>query len=198
LVGAAAEADLVVVGSRGLGGFKSLLLGSVSYHLVHHAPCPVVVVHRVEAVDDDARPTPERIVVGVDGSATAQRALHWALTEGRLRSATVDVVHAWQPPYIGGSFATAGMDPRLFEDAARTLLDTMVDAEDTQGVSVRRSVECRSPAGALLRAARDADLVVVGSRGLGGFRRLLLGSVSHQVALHAPCPVVVLPAAGPG
>jgi nucleotide-binding universal stress UspA family protein len=195
LLGAAAGADLLVVGARGLGGFRGLLLGSVSQHCLHHATCPVAVIrgtHTAQA--DDGTP---RLVVGIDGSAGARNALRWAIAEARVRGAILDVVHAWHPPYLGGHpYAVPAPDPDLYEGAARQVLHEAVAGEDTSGLS--QPVEevltlAGSAASALLEASKGADLVVVGSRGLGGFGELLLGSVSHQVAHHAPCPVVVVP-----
>ena len=136
------------------------------------------------------------IVVGVDGSDGSARALRWALDEAREWQATVEAVHAWSPPYagIGVESGWAMADPVL-EEAATTLLAEAVDAADTGGLPepVVRTVRCGHPAATLIEVAADADLLVVGSRGLGGFGRLLLGSTSTQVAHHAPCPVVVVP-----
>jgi nucleotide-binding universal stress UspA family protein len=192
LIERSADADLLVVGARGLGGFKSLLLGSVSTQCLHHASCPVAVVR---AGTDPVRHVIERIVVGVDGSPAAQRALRWALDLARPGHAEVEVVHAWQPAVLGGPFASAMIEVETGNEAARRTLDEAIAAEDT-GVDVTRNVSCSGAAGAILDAASDADLVVVGSRGRGGFAGMLLGSVSHQVAHHAPCPVVVVPPDG--
>jgi nucleotide-binding universal stress UspA family protein len=192
LIDQAARADLLVVGARGLGGFRSLLLGSVSYHVVHHAACPVAVVRSPAG---RAPQRPERIVVGVDGSETATQALRWALDAAHIRDVAVEVVHAWQMPFVGGPFSAAAMDLSRFEDAAADLLDRVVDAEDTSGLVVQRTVACGGAAEAILKASEDADLVVVGCRGFSNIERLLLGSVSHQVILHCSLPVVVVPTA---
>jgi nucleotide-binding universal stress UspA family protein len=194
LLDAASDADLLVVGPRGRSGLRELLLGSVSQACLQHSPCPVAVVRK----GDTARPAPgagQRIVAGIDGSDASARALRWALDEARARGATVEAVHTWHVPY-SLSFATAAVDFPAFEDAARHLLDRLVDAAEAEKprVSVERVLVSASAADALLGAAENADLVVVGSRGVGGFRGLLLGSVSHQMAHHAPCPVVVVPA----
>lgn len=138
----------------------------------------------------------QRIVVGVDGSENAHAALRWALQEGRLRQAAVEVVHTWHLPYVGASpYIVPVFDSDTYEKAAQQLMDSAVDAEDTTGLPapVARIVVLGGAAGAIVEQARDADLIVVGSRGLGGFGGLLLGSVSHQVVHHAPCPVVVVP-----
>lgn len=195
LIEAAADASLLVVGARGLGGFRGLLLGSVSQRCLQHSKAPVAVI-RGDFAERSAAAS-ERIVVGVDGSEAAQKALDWAAEEAKLRQARLQVVHAWQVPYIGGyplSAATA-FDPVWMEDAARGVLDAATAALDVADLlhPVERTLASGGAAGAVIDAAKGADLVVVGSRGLGGFTGMLLGSVSHHVATHAPCPVVVVP-----
>lgn len=197
LLEASADADLLVVGARGLGRFGELVLGSVSQQCVHHASIPVAIVR-----ENASRPRvgPQRIVVGVDGSETSQRALDWALEAGRVRKASVEVVHAWDVPAFGLP-PDAIPYPQL-EDAGRSVVEHALEQADIRGVVTIRRVVTRGPASVVLVGlAGDADLVVVGSRGLGGFKGLLLGSVSHRVTHHAPCPVVVIPhveAAEPG
>ncbi len=195
LLEASAGADLLVVGARGLGGFRGLLLGSVGQQCLHHATCPVAIVRSADA--EPARGTEvERIVVGIDGSDSSRRALRWALDEARPRQAVVEVVHAWHVPYtIGFPFSAVSFDPQEFEDAARDLLDSVVDEAVGSELSqpVEKILAAGEPTSALLENAKGADLLVVGSRGLGGFGQLLLGSVSHQLATHAPCTVVVVP-----
>jgi nucleotide-binding universal stress UspA family protein len=138
----------------------------------------------------------ERIVVGIDGSEPSRRALRWAVEEARLRGATVEAVHAWAPPFVGGYPYTATVfEPAEFERAAKDLLDGVVDATDGAGLPApieRQVVEGPAPR-ALLDASKGAALLVVGSRGRGGFAGLLLGSTSQQVCHHATCPVVVIP-----
>ncbi len=136
------------------------------------------------------------IVVGVDGSPASTRALRWAADEARLRAATLRVVNAWSYPYrdgeiahLSGQVAYNALGRQSAEQAMDSALRGIADVEVV-------TVECRvveaQPAQALLEAAQDADLLVVGSRGRGGFSGMLLGSVSHQCALHAPCPVVIV------
>jgi nucleotide-binding universal stress UspA family protein len=142
-----------------------------------------------------------RIVVGVDGSETATAALRWAVDEASLRDATLVAVLAWTfvPP-------AAIADPGVIPVAATTMIDDL-DAErtgatraldaalegvSTGGVQVERIVSEGSPGDVLVEAAAGADLVVVGSRGRGGIKSALLGSVSSHVAHHAPCPVVIV------
>ena len=130
------------------------------------------------------------IVAGVDGSDGARQALEWAAEEARVRGARLRAVCVWS--YLdqaGGSF-----DPSYGEADARRLLDGAVDAlGDAGGIDVERVTVNDLPARGLLEAAEGADLIVVGARGMGGFKGLLLGSVSQQVAQHAPCPVVIVP-----
>lgn len=192
LIHAAREADLLVVGARGLGGFRGLLIGSVSQKCLHEAPCPVAIVREAAPSVEGQLP---RVVVGVDGGPVARPALTWAADEARTRGAVLEVVHAWQPPYVGGfPFTGALPDYDLYEEGARQLVTDLLEVTDLTGVPrVERTIVCSGPSSALLDAARDADLTVVGARGLGGVQRFLLGSVSHQVTLHAAHPVVVVP-----
>jgi nucleotide-binding universal stress UspA family protein len=139
------------------------------------------------------------IVVGVDGSDGARDALHWAAEEARMRGAGLRAVHAWQVPvavYSGGGFGPVAAPDWSddLEKAARVGLARWLEAaaDDLRGVDVEQRVEAGPAAAVLSDAAADADLLVVGSRGLGGFKELMLGSVSHQCAQHAPCPVVVV------
>lgn len=182
--------DLLVVGARGLGGFKGLLLGSVSQKVLSGAKVPVAVV-RPEPGGDPAGP----IVVGVDASQTARVALDWALDEARARGREVRVVHGWTAPFVGGyPFGAATFDQGLIEEGAKELLAQVVAGADTSDVTVHQVTAYGTGASVLLEEAPTASLVVVGSRGLGGFTRWLLGSVSHQVVQHAPGTVVVVPA----
>ena len=192
LLEAAEGANLLVLGARGLGGFRELLVGSVSQHCLHHAEGPVAIVHgAVPAFPSQS----ERIVVGVDGSATARRALAWALDEARLRHATIEAVTAWSAPPVVSPYGIYGAPTAALEDAAHEILRNAVADADLTGLPAPLSqrVACGSPSHVILEAARDADLIVLGSRGLGGFKGLLLGSVTHQVTHHAGCPVVVIP-----
>ena len=139
----------------------------------------------------------QRIVVGVDGSDSAHEALGWALTEARLRGAELEVVHAWQYPtvYTGGASFEPTYDVGDLEVAAKAALDAIMSKVDASGLAAPVKETCVSgtAAGVLIHAAKAADLLVVGSRGRGGFAGLLLGSVSQQVVHHAPCPVVIIP-----
>ena len=143
----------------------------------------------------------ELIVVGVDSSASAKAALRFALEEAHLRGARVRVVHAWQfrPPY-GRSVGVEGVPLVLganldgYSRAASAELDAIVAeaALGAGGFGIEKRVEQGDPATVLIDQSRDADLLVVGSRGHGGFASLLLGSVSQVCAQHAACPVVIV------
>ena len=196
LVTVSQEADLLVVGARGTGGFLGLRIGSVSEHVLQEASCPVAVVH-ADAREGEAV-TEERIVVGVDGSETAARALAWALDEARARNARVRLVSAWSAPIMAYPGAMQGAE--IFEKAAEEILGDAERDADVHGLThpIEREAAAGGAASALIDAARDATLVVVGSRGLSRARELVFGSVSHQVVHHAGCPVVVIPPAAGG
>ena len=151
------------------------------------------------------------IVVGVDGSAGSDAALRWAAGEARLRGSSLRIVHVYHLPHVPltevGVGAAAGMAlpaaftedgerlRRMVEGQARRVLDDALAraGEEVAGLDVERVVVEGAPAPTLIESARGADLLVIGSRGRGGFLGLLLGSVSHQCAHHPPCPVVILP-----
>lgn len=139
------------------------------------------------------------IVVGVDHSEGAKAALRFALEEAKLRRATLRVVHAWQYAYVGatgfeGSYPALGGDIKELRETAERDLDATLreSIPETGTVEVERRVVEDRPAAALVDESRRADMVVVGSRGHGGFAGVLLGSVSQQVAHHAACPVVIV------
>jgi len=195
LINASKQAALVVVGSRGLGGAGSLFLGSVSIRVAAHSRCPVVVVPPGEGRRNGRR----RVVTGVDGSPGSAAALRFALEEAARTGAGLTVVHAWEPRRPVDPFMP-GTDPdeaerRTIEAYAdkqvRRMLDEAGDGR-TGDVPVRVLVVWDQPAHALLEAGAEADMIVVGSRGRGGFRGLLLGSVSQAVLHHAPVPVAVV------
>lgn len=190
LVERAADADLLVVGSRGHGGVAGAVLGSVSRACLHHAPCPVAVV-RVAHHAEHAR-----IVVGMDDSPGANRALEWAYAEARLRAASVHVVSAYDEPLALGAAGLSSpevvLDLReaLAGDAEHVVAEARASAPE--GIEVTGEA-IHGPAGSVLVAAAEgADLLVVGSRGRGGFRSLLLGSVSQHCATRAGGVVVVV------
>jgi nucleotide-binding universal stress UspA family protein len=137
------------------------------------------------------------IVVGVDGSREAEAALRFAIDEARLRSARVRAVAAWDVPAMAYTAAGYPVWPDLLAqiaEATQTMLDRQVEEAMANGqeVQTERVVREGDPAKVLLDESRDALLLVVGSRGLGGFASLLLGSVSQAVATHASCPVTIV------
>jgi nucleotide-binding universal stress UspA family protein len=134
-----------------------------------------------------------RIAVGVDGSPSSREALRWAVRQAALTGSVVDAVIAWHDPASYGGYAWLIADTSYAEVAAKTLSEA-VDSTITAGgsVTVRQRVMAGNPACVLLDAAEDADLLVVGSRGHGGFAGMLLGSVSEHCVRHSPCPVVVI------
>lgn len=137
-----------------------------------------------------------RYLVGVDGSEASVRALRWAVERAAKDGAVVEAVHTWHVPYTAGAMGTIAFDVQMLADGARATLHEVIDLVDTSGLStpVEATLVEGAAAPELIERSKDADLVVVGSRGHGGFVGLLLGSVSQQVASHAHCPVVIVPA----
>lgn len=138
----------------------------------------------------------QRIVVGIDGSDGGDRALRFAVDEARCRGARVEAVLAWGLLDQPGVPEEEPFNPRFGETEALAYLTAAVEAAvgAEPGVDIDLLTACDLPVRALLSRAMNADLLVVGARGLGGFRGLLLGSVSQQVVSHSPCPVAVVPA----
>jgi nucleotide-binding universal stress UspA family protein len=138
-----------------------------------------------------------KIVVGIDGSEAAKNALRWALEEARLRSAEIVAVHAWEPPPTvpepgpAPGFDLVGILPQVQEAGERLVTTVVNEVVGDSDVTVEPVAIVGPPASVLVDAARDAEMLVVGSRGHGGFTALLLGSVSQQLAHHAPCPLVI-------
>ncbi len=191
LIDASRSADLLVVGSRGFGGFRSLLLGSVGQHCLTHASCSVVIVrHSGEEASDDAWTNPRRIVVGVDGSDASTEALRWAAAGARRSGAELHILGSAILPGPSDYLLVAA----AFPDAAREAVSDALREVNTltNELVVQGEITEEPPAPALVEASRKSDLVVLGSRGLGAFRGLLLGSVSQHVAQHARCSVAVV------
>ncbi|MBV2364150.1 universal stress protein [Streptomonospora nanhaiensis] len=196
----AARADLVVVGSRGLSSVGAAALGSVGQELAASARCPVVVVP-----DRDPKPPTGRIVVGVDGSAPARAAAAWAFAAAEERGAAVRAVAVhgrvshgpWSPLDLPAALRLGPADEAAAREEAGRLLSESVAGERERhpGVAVEEVVAAGHAAQLLVDEAENADLLVVGSRGRGGFAGMLLGSVSRTVLSHAASPVAVLHAA---
>jgi nucleotide-binding universal stress UspA family protein len=189
-------AELGVVGSRGRGSFHELLIGSTSLQLAAHVSCPLVVVRSMEYVD----PGPEagRVVVGVDGSQVASAAVAFAFEEASLRGCGLTAVHAWQvPAFDAYGWGPVPTDPAVLDlyeqEAMRVLAESMAGwAEKYPDIDLRQSLVRDGAVAALVKASKGAEVVVVGSRGLGGFGSLLLGSVSHAVLHHAHSAVALI------
>lgn len=195
LVDLSREVDMVVVGSRGGGGFAGRLLGTVSSTLPAHAHCPVVVVPVSPAKADGNVPV-RRIVVGVDGSDSARAALESALEEAAVWDAELTAV-ATVPVSTGAgvlAWLPAAVDREEVLADVREGLDVAVEtALAGRDLRVRRHALDGNAAAILAEFSTAVDLLVVGSRGRGGFTGLLLGSTSQAVLQHARCPVMVVP-----
>lgn len=185
----AQHARQLVVGSRGLGGFTRMLLGSTSAAVSQHASCPVVVVVRGQG--NAAGP----VVVGLDGSAVSEQASGYAFQAAARAGAAVRAVHAWDDlGVLHSPIAPAEAPPvHEIEAAAQRMLAEQLASwqEKYPDVPVECQVIRQQPAAALIELGDRARMIVVGSRGRGGFARLLLGSVSQAVVRHAACPVAV-------
>lgn len=180
LVAAAADADLLVVGTRGAGLLARSVLGSVSASVLHHAERPVAVVPATAA------PGGGRIVVGVDHSPQSSAALQLAVALARQRGSALVPVYVHDP-----RLGTGGAGLSALEAAERASLDSAAQTAGAEGV-VEPEVPTGHPVEELLRLSGPTDVLVLGSRGRGGFTGLLLGSVSAQCAQHATGPVVVV------
>lgn len=188
LVTESSHAAVLVLGTRGLGGFSGLLIGSTAVALTVRAHCPVVVAR---GAGEDGP-----VVVGVDGTPTGEAAIAFAFAEASRQETDLIAVHTWTDLVLEAAFAgsAAALDFAPLADQAEELLAERLAGwqEKYPDVSVTRHVSRERAATALLRYAEGARLVVVGSRGRGGFRGLLLGSTSQHLLHHAPCPVAVV------
>ena len=192
LVESSAHDRLLVVGSRGREGFAELLLGSVGITVAAHAECPVVVVRGTAG---GARRPNRPVVVAVDGSATSARAVDVAFDHASWLGARLVAVHAWELPSLLGSlppWAPEEVEAFLATETALLAESLAGHAERYPDVDVSQVVRRGTPARAILAESEDAELLVLGSRGRGGFRGLLLGSVSQAVLHHATCPVMIV------
>lgn len=198
LLAESARSALLVLGRHGRAAWRRRLtgstLGSVTSHCLNRSAVPVAVVP-----PDAAAGRPSRIVVGIDGSSSSERALSWAVQHGRAIDAPVVAVLAWQltslpaPPAAQRDWAVPPLED--WEAVGRSLLEESVARalDEQERVDVERLLLHRPAAAGLLETAQRDDLLVLGDRGRGGFTRLLLGSVSRQCVEHATGPVVIVP-----
>ena len=192
LVSASDTADTVVVGARGMGSLRGVLMGSVSAHVAAHAHCPVVVVHERPTTDLVQAP----VVVGVDGSATSTNAIAYAYEQASARGVGLTAVHAGCLDYIEDMEASPiwTVDWQTFAQEESALLAESLAGwqEKYPDVSVHRHSVRKLPVEALVQESRSACLLVVGNRGRGGFARVVLGSVSQGLIHRADCPVAIV------
>jgi nucleotide-binding universal stress UspA family protein len=189
LLAEAENADLVVVGSRGLGGFAGLIVGSVSGQLAAHSPCPVIVTRSPRA--DHGRRLGDRIVVGVEDPSTSAGTVEFALTEGSRLSIPVTMISCVPPEPV--LYGVPFIDEPVL-DAQRELLTRAVEEWQPKfpDLEISDKLVRDTPAHALVAESRTARLVVVGAGGSRGFRGLHLSSIAQQVLHHASSPVAIV------
>jgi nucleotide-binding universal stress UspA family protein len=193
LVDAAQDARLVVLGSRGLGGWSGLLVGSVAVQVTTHADCPVVVIPHDFQPRTQEEPT---VVVGVDGSKYSAKAIDFAFDQAESLHAQVVAVHAWTSPYLtyaDGESMLEYDEEKVCEESRLLVAESVAGAAtDHPDVQWTTELAMGTAAQILVRRSETADLVVVGSRGHGGFTGLLLGSVGQSVLHHTHCPIAIV------
>jgi len=182
------DAELVVAGSQGSGRWPGRLLGSVSSALLRHAHCPVAIVHE----EDPSTPTPAQapVLVGIDGSPASELATAIAFDEASRRQVGLVALHAWSDLDVS---EWPGVDWPATQSMAEEVLAERLAGwqEQYPDVQVTRTVVQAQPARQLVQQSDGAQLVVVGSRGRGGFTGMLVGSVGETVAQMARVPVIV-------
>ena len=186
-----ADAEMVVLGSRGLGGLKGLFLGSVSTSVAAHAKTKVVIIPTEATLGDGP------VVVGIDDSKVSDGAVAEAYRQADLRKAELIAVHTWTPldaDALHGFGLSADEIDQMSDQAVGAVSERMAGyGTDYPDVEVKRVVIPEEPGKAILEAAGDsAALIVMGSRGRGGFTGLLLGSRSKKVLHHAQVPVMIV------
>lgn len=191
LIEASKDAWMIVVGSQGLGAMGRLLLGSVTTGLVHHAHCPVAVIHPENADETAALDTSAPVLLGIDGSPASEAATALAFDEASRRGVELRALHVWSDVAV---FPILGMDWHDREREGQEILAERLACwqERYPDVRVERLLFCDKPSRWLLKESEHAQLVVVGSHGRGGFPGMLLGSVSSAVAQAARVPVLVV------
>jgi nucleotide-binding universal stress UspA family protein len=193
LIDESGHARMLVVGRTGTGGFADMLVGGTAASVASHAHCPVAVVR---GRHDGTVPGAGPVVVGVDGSPNSEQAVAVAFEEASLRGAPLVAVHAWNDVTYEDAYGTARIltQPETLEDDEERLLGQRLAGwqEKYPDVEISRRLVRDRPRHALLEASAEAQLVVVGSRGRGGFSGMLLGSTSQALVQHAECPVLVV------
>ena len=189
LVDASRSAHMIAVGDRGLGSLGRHLLGSVSSGLLHHAHCPVAIIHDPASIErqiDDAAP----VLVGIDGSPASEAAVAFAFDEASRRAVPLIALHAWSDV---GVFPILGMDWHTRRGEGEEVLGERLAGwqERFPNVEVRRRLVCDVPARWLIEESEHAQLVVLGRHGRGGYPGMHLGSVTSAVVQSADVPVVV-------
>jgi len=183
------RAALMVVGDRGLGRFDGILAGTVATELATYASCPILVVRGRAAAGGP-------VVVGIDGSERSNRALEFAAGEADRRRAPLLAVHVWRmpvPPFPGTAMPLVYDTTMLEAEARRRLMAAVQGVQERHpGLTVRPELARGAATAVLTSWSREAQLVVVGDRGHGGFVGLLLGSVSQHLIYHSACPVAVV------
>jgi nucleotide-binding universal stress UspA family protein len=193
LIDESVHARLTVLGSRGLGGWTDVLLGSVAMQVSMHAADTVVVVPAASSPRIQDKPT---IVVGIDGSKTSAKAIDFAFAQAEARRGRVVAVNVTphSAPTFSGGLGLLVFDPVDIANEARLLVSESLAGAETDYPDIEFDIVLMTghPAQALVLAAESAELLVVGSRGRDGFASLLLGSVSLSVLHHAQCPVAIV------
>ena len=189
LVEESRAATLLVLGSRGLGGFTGLVIGSTAVGLAGRVHCPMVVVRGEQPVHGP-------VVVGVDGLPDSDAVLAFAFSAASAQESDVVAVHTWHDS-VADTVLLGHPAPPDFELAQQRAYEALAERlagwqEKYPDVHITREIVRDNPSRALLRYAEGTRLVVVGTRGRGGFRGLVLGSTSQQLLHHAPCPVAVV------
>jgi nucleotide-binding universal stress UspA family protein len=189
LVDASNDAQMIVVGRSGLSAWGPDVLGSVTSGLLHHAHCPVAVAHAPESAQDEIREDAP-ILVGIDGSAASGAAVALAFDEALHRGVPLVALHAWSDVAV---FPILGMDWRTYRDEGDEVLGERLAGwqERYPEVQVHRRLVCDVPARWLIDESKDAQLVVLGSRGRGGYAGMHLGSVTSAVLQSVRVPVIV-------
>lgn len=191
LIEASRDASMIVVGTSGENeSGVAQLLGSTAVAVAAHAHCPVTVVRKAAR----GAQKPPRVVVGVDGTPNSEPAIAEAFREASLRDAELVALHAWSDFRLTTAFTDIGLSWEAIANAEEAVLAERLAGYRDQfpDVAVSRVVVRDSPLPHLITQSRDADLLVIGSHGRGGFRGMLLGSTSAALIQHAHCPVLVV------